>query len=199
MSIHFDLYDQTLIFNDTLKKYYQIKSAFDGYYDYIEKIIDTHDRQELPEIFENINNKLQNIAKNIIQELSNYGIYSITVEDLLYPNEGYVNVFNNLSSYLDFTKKILEKKSEINVSELEKAKLRAESQITGPNYGIITNSIAAQALYGLEASNTINRQKKRALEQYNRESAKIQAHLDSITDKKLDETYKKEFLPDFKS
>lgn len=199
MSIHFDLYDQTLIFNDTLKKYYQIKSAFDGYYDYIEKIIDTHDRQELPEIFENINNKLQNIAKNIIQELSNYGIYSITVEDLLYPNEGYVNVFNSLSSYLDFTKKILEKKSEINVSELEKAKLRAESQITGPNYGIITNSIAAQALYGLEASNTINRQKKRALEQYNRESAKIQAHLDSITDKKLDETYKKEFLPDFKS
>lgn len=199
MSIRFDLYNQTLIFNDTLKKYYQIKIAFDGDYDYIEEIIDTHDRQGLPEMFDSVNKKLQSIAKTIIQNLSNYGIYNITVEDLLYPNEGYVNAFNNLSSYLDFTKKLLEKKSEITDSELEKAKLRAESQITGPNYGIVTNSIAAQALYGLEASNTIDRQKKRALEQYTRESAKIQSHLDSITDEKLDEIYINEFLPDFKS
>lgn len=199
MSIRFDLYNQTLIFNDTLKKYYQIKIAFDGDYDYIEEIIDTHDRQGLPEMFDSVNKKLQSIAKTIIQNLSNYGIYNITVEDLLYPNEGYVNAFNNLSSYLDFTKKLLEKKSEITDSELEKAKLRAESQITGPNYGIVTNSIAAQALYGLEASNTIDRQKKRALEQYTRESAKIQSHLDSITDEKLDEIYINEFIPEFKS
>lgn len=199
MGIRFNLYNQTLIFNDTLKKYYQIKIAFDGDYDYIEEIINTHDRQELPEMFDSVNKKLQNIAKTIIQDLSNYGIYNITVEDLLYPNEGYVNAFNNLSSYLDVTKKILEKKSEITDSELEKAKLRAESHITGPNYSIVTNSIAAQALYGLEASNTIDRQKKSALKQYTRESAKIQSHLDSITDKKLDEIFQNEFIPEFKS
>ena len=63
MSISFDLYNQTLIFNDTLKKYYQIKSAFDRDYDYLEEIIDTHNRQELPEIFENINAKfMKNVA-----------------------------------------------------------------------------------------------------------------------------------------
>lgn len=201
MKICFDLFNQKIEFDEHLKKYYQIKVGFNNQYFNILKNKESlfFNKKDVSDLVAYIQEELQNIAKGIIKSLSYYGIYNKTIDDLLNSNQGYIDIFNTISTYTEILKEFVNERDKFTESQLQNAKQRAESQITGLDFGIVSNSIAAHVLYAAQQDSELKKQKRKATEQYNRESSTILQQIDKVTNDKLDEYYKDEFIPNFKN
>lgn len=196
----FKLYGKEIEFNDDLKHLYEIKCFFDNEYQniMINKNNLFQNKENYPKLIGYIDDEINNLVQIIIGKLSKYDVYDKTVDDFLANNKGYNNIIEIISTYNDTLKTVMDAANNINEKELEKAKLRAQSQIRGLDFGIVSNSIAAHVLYASQEKAELQKQTRKAIEQYNKESEIITNNINEVTNKKLDEIYRDTFLSEIR-
>lgn len=195
----FKLYGKEIEFNDDLKRLYEIKCFFDNEYQDI--MINNNlfqNKENYPKLIGYIDDEINNLVQIIIGKLSKYDVYDKTVDDFLANNKGYNNIIEIISTYNSTLETVMDAANNINEKELEKAKLRAQSQIRGLDFGIVSNSIAAHVLYASQEKTELKKQTRKAIEQYNKESEIITNNINEVTNKKLDEIYQDTFLSEIR-
>ncbi len=130
-------------------------------------------------------NPLKEITEDIIKDLSFQGVFSVSVKELFDDNMGYQKLFSVCSECFEKIKDIYVNATLNLAQEYDNAYDSATSQITGLDYSIISNSASALITYGILQSNTINKQSRRAEQEYRaRVSDLNKRHDNEIEEKK---------------
>lgn len=197
----FKLYGKEIDFNYDLKHLYEIKCFFDNEYQNIDKEQSNlfQRKEDYPKLIRYIDDKINKLVQVLIGQLSKYDVYDKTVNDFLTNNRGYNNIIEVINTYNKILETAMDTANNISEKELEKAKLRAQSQIKGLDFGIVSNSIAAHVLYASQEKSELKKQTRKAIEQYNKESEIITNNINDVTNKKLDEIYHDTFLPEIRA
>ena len=156
------------------------------------------DKDDVYRLYESTNSYLEDLAKELIKKLSKYNVYNITIDDFLYTNKGYENIIKGITAYDNVRNELLNKRDNLTESELANARKRAESQITGLDFSVISNSFMAHALYLQQEKSALKKQAQKAQEQYDRESKSIVNELNKATEDTLENLYNNTFIPNFK-
>ena len=109
---------------------------------------------------------LKKIVEKIIKDLSNQGVYSISIKELLDDNIGYKKLWNTCNDCFQEMKRIYTNSILEYAQEYQNAYNTATSKITGLDYSILTNSPSALLTYSVLESNAVNKQIKRADKEY---------------------------------
>lgn len=200
MLVEFNLYGKNIIFDEDLKEYCKLKEYFASKQeDCIRE--NGHlmcDKDDVYRLYESTNSYLEDLAKELIKKLSKYNVYNITIDDFLYTNKGYENIIKGITAYDNVRNELLNKRDNLTESELANARKRAESQITGLDFSVISNSFMAHALYLQQEKSALKKQAQKAQEQYDRESKSIVNELNKATEDTLENLYNNTFIPNFK-
>lgn len=159
------------IFSDELITYVKYLKKFESYYEKaMEPLIQQMNKKEScsgAEVdFAYFRNPLKRIVEDIIKDLSSYGIFSVSIKDLLDNNIGYQKLWNVCSTCFEQIKDIYVNATLSFAQEYEDIYNSVTSQISGLDYSILTNSASALFTYGILESNAINKQIKRADKEY---------------------------------
>ncbi len=123
-------------------------------------------------------------GQEIIDMLLEMGIYDITIEDLVIQNVGYIKLREVCTETLDGMRIILADAIGSYIKEMDANKAKAASTITGPGFGIITNSFTSLLAYGLMESMTLSSQAKKADEMYRQSMKQVNARNSSVREQK---------------
>ena len=200
MQVDFNLYGKNISFDEDLKEYYKLKEYFTSKY---EDCIQENnylmcDKDDVYQLYESTNAYLEDVVKELIKNLSKYNVYNKTIDDFLYTNKGYGNIISGTTTFIKARKELINKRDNLTNSELANARRRAESQITGLDFGVISNSFAAHALYLQQERSALKKQAQKAQEQYDRESNQIVNQMNQVADETLEDLYNNTFIPNFK-
>ena len=105
---------------------------------------------------------IDQIAKEIILKASSVNVYNLTVYDLVDDNDAFQQLYQCCVECFQNMKNILINAMDEWIHGYESAYNRAASTITGPGFGVITNSIAGAVLYDVVAYNSVRTQAKQA-------------------------------------
>ena len=86
-------------------------------------------------------------VRQVIAELSKYGVYDRIVDDFIGGNKGYTNFLSSINNYLDRVNRIVQEHNSTAESYIAKEERYAKSQISGLDFGIITNDILSIWIY----------------------------------------------------
>lgn len=106
------------------------------------------------------------IANKVIEKLSRYGIYNVTISDLVDNNPGFINLKEAGNNALDSMKKILSNSMSEWLQGYENAQSEANSKVTGMGFSIWTSSLTSALVYSAMESSTIKKQQNRAQQEY---------------------------------
>lgn len=197
MSIYFKVLDTQLEFHDDLKKYYELSCEFQTAHDKIYKVVKSNFniKKEPAEIFQNIETAAKEFIGNLINRLSNYGVFDKTTSDYLNTNNGYLQLINATTAYYEYAKNTAEKNHAIAEASKESANASINSSISGLNFGIISSSIIDHAVYTAMNNAEIRKQSAAALERYCAVCDVINANRDSKTSEEISTYYITQYVP----
>ena len=97
MSIYFKVLGTQLEFHDDLKKYYELSCEFQAVHDKVYKAVKSSFsiKKEPTEIFQSIETAAKQFIGDLINRLSNYGVFDRAASD-------YLNTNNKLKDYINF-------------------------------------------------------------------------------------------------
>lgn len=184
-------------FPDEVKKYVfywenNFKKIKEKFSETIEKRINSR-WYEYPDLeFEEL---LKNAGKKVIKDLSEDGIYDVTINELVEQNNGYI-AFQNITS------KGFERWKNISIGALqeymdgfENAKLIANSKITGSGMTLYSSSVLAHATFAALELNTIKKQTEKAEKEYRSELSRLEIQNQTKQSKEEDEFLYYELYP----
>lgn len=197
MPVSFKVLDTELQFHDDLKKYYDLSCEFQETHNKLYKSLkgklSTH--KEPTEIFQNIESATKQFIGELINRLSNYGIFDRTVSDYLNTNTGYLQLLNATTQYYEYVKSSTERNHAIAEASKESANATINSTITGLDFGIISSSIIDHAVYAAMNNSEIRKQSAAALERYCAVCNVIDANRDNTITVEISEYYAEQYIP----
>lgn len=185
--------------DDNIKIYYCYRKKYDEFKDaLIQDAVQKIDSNKISELPESISRHLTERIKSIITELASYGIYDKTVDDFIETNPGYVSLLNVYTRYLDTVHSI----TDTNAQEAEQsdrlAHNAAHRQVTGLDYGILTNDMLSYLAYDALNESKIRKQAEKAYEQYQRRARDIYNNMHTKTTTEIKQYEQQVFIPDLK-
>lgn len=124
--------------------------------------------------------------------------YDCAREDFL-QDESYAHLMRIQDAYDKYCELLKSNQKALANIKLAQAAGEAASKVTGLNFGIISNSIAAHLLYQAQNEATIRRQKAEAEQYYSRQERLIQAQAEQKASLESHEYYNKVFMPQMKA
>ncbi|MBE5860808.1 MAG: hypothetical protein E7301_11910 [Butyrivibrio sp.] len=106
------------------------------------------------------------IANELIKVASNYGVYDITQNDLVDDNPAFKQLYQICCKYIEDSKAALLGAMDDFLEGYDRAYVDASKNITGPGFGIITNSLGSALLYEAISYNALRQQAKVADEAF---------------------------------
>lgn len=110
--------------------------------------------------------EFQCMAEECVKKLVNIGVYDKTVDSFGNANRGIGQLYDFTMKTIDVKDSIWDAFNEMQRQAINNAHASAYSQVTGAQYGIITNSITAMALYGWDNYRQTQKQTKKADAEY---------------------------------
>lgn len=197
MSITFKVFETKLVFHDDLKKYYELSCEFQAAHDECFKIVENsfNSRQEPFEIFQNIESTSKLFIDNLINRLSNYGVFDRVANDYLNTNEGFLKLMNTTTDYYQCAKNITERNNSIAEADKESSHASIYSSVSGLDYEIISNSIAHHVFYAVQNERAIQKQTAEATDRFRAACEAINSNRDSKISEEIKAYYVNEYIP----
>lgn len=129
--------------------------------------------------FDYFTKPLLKLCKRIISKLSSYGVYDVTIQDLLYNNQGYIELHQICSNTIQEMTNILKGAMSEWLTGQENAYSSALSNITGSGVSILTNDPITAMLYSANETSVIKRQSNAADIQYRRDMKSLSGRINS--------------------
>ncbi|MBU5447383.1 hypothetical protein [Blautia sp. MSJ-36] len=182
-SITYKILDGNLTFDSRVLEYGKLKKEFDEYGEELAKVVgDFHEEnksrvmdmyhgehkyyeymyRQLNEIVHNIDDHM----KKYIQILVNHGVYDKEETQYSHSNSGVVSLLNLTNMEYDLKCLMWDHMNDMYQMQADDAYVNAYSQVQGNQYGIITNSVSASILYGIENEYRIKKSTQRANSEY---------------------------------
>lgn len=140
---------------------------------------------------------LRDICKDTISYLADAEIYDVTEEDLLSDNKGYKN-------FLDITRNAFEQFKSFSIDEIreyregyENAFSSVTAQVTGPGYGLISNSVIAHMTFAAMESYTISKQVSKADKEFKQAMGALANHTHSKKEQREQEFLYGKLYPEY--
>lgn len=185
--------------DDNVKIYYCYRKKYDEFKDaLIQETVQKIDSNKISELPESINRRLTERIKSIITELAGYGIYDKTVDDFIETNPGYVSLLNVYTRYLDTVHSITDTNAQAAEQSDRLAHNAAHRQVTGLDYGILTNDMLSYMTYDALNESKIRKQAEKAYEQYQRRARDIYNNMHTKTATEIKQYEQQVFIPDLK-
>lgn len=197
MSIYFKVLGTQLEFHDDLKKYYELSCEFQAAHDKVYKAVKSsfNIKKEPTEIFQSIETAAKQFIGDLINRLSNYGIFDRAASDYLNTNNGYLQLLNATTAYYEYTKNTTERNHAIAEASKESANASINSSISGLDFGIISSSIIDHAVYAAMNNAEIRKQSAAAFDRYCAVCNVINANRDSKITEEISEYYINQYVP----
>lgn len=197
MSVVFTVLNTQLEFHDDLKKYYDLSCEFQAAHAKLYKTVkrDLDIKREPADVFKTIETAVKQFVAELINRLSNYGVFDKTASDYLNTNNGYLQLLNATNYYYDYSKGATERHTAIAEANKESASARINSSITGLDFGIISSSIIDHAVYSAMNKSEIQKQSLAAFERLCNVCDSINATRDRNISTELSEYYTVHFAP----
>ncbi len=169
MAITFSVLGTQLEFHEDLKKYYALSCEFQAEHGKTAKTVqrDLSTQKEPSAIFEAIEASAKKYIAELINRLSNFGVFDRVASDYLNGNNGYLQIITATTAYYEYAKATADKHTTIANANLESANASINSSITGLDFGIISSSIIDHAVYAAMNKSEIRKQSLAAIERYN--------------------------------
>ncbi len=169
MSVVFNVLDTTLEFHDDLKRYYEITSEVQDKHGKLLKRIakDLSIQKEPSGILSIVETEIKTYIAELINRLSNFGVFDRVASDYLNGNNGYLQLLTLTTEYYIFVQNTSEMHTNIAEANRESASASINSTITGLDFGIISSSIIDHAVYVAMNRSEIRKQSLAAAERYN--------------------------------
>lgn len=197
MPVSFTVLDTELQFHDDLKKYYDLSCEFQAAHAKLYKTVksDLDIKREPADVFKTIETAVRQFVAELINRLSNYGVFDKTASDYLNTNNGYLQLLNATNYYYDYSQGATERHTAIAEANKESASARINSSITGLDFGIISSSIIDHAVYSAMNKSEIQKQSLAAFERLCNVCDSINATRDRNISTDLSEYYTGHFAP----
>lgn len=197
MSITFKVFETKLEFHDDLKKYYELSCEFQAAHDECFKIVENsfNSKQEPFEIFQKIESAFKLFIDNLINRLSNYGVFDRVANDYLNNNEGFFKLMNATTDYYQCAKNITERNNSIANADKENSRDSIYSSVSGLDYEIISNSIAHHVFYAVQNERAIQKQTAEATDRFRAACEAINSNRDSKITEEINAYYANEYIP----
>lgn len=197
MSIYFKVLGTQLEFHDDLKKYYELSCEFQAAHDKVYKAVKSsfNIKKEPTEIFQSIETAAKQFIGDLINRLSNYGVFDRAASDYLNTNNGYLQLLNATTAYYEYTKNTTERNHAIAEASKESANASINSSISGLDFGIISSSIIDHAVYAAMNNAEIRKQSAAAFDRYCAVCNVINANRDSKITEEISEYYINQYVP----
>ena len=197
MPVSFKVLDTELQFHDDLKKYYDLSCEFQAAHAKLYKTVksDLDIKREPADVFKTIETAVRQFVAELINRLSNYGVFDKTASDYLNTNNGYLQLLNATNYYYDYSQGATERHTAIAEANKESASARINSSITGLDFGIISSSIIDHAVYSAMNKSEIQKQSLAAFERLCNVCDSINATRDRNISTDLSEYYTGHFAP----
>ncbi len=168
MAISFNILGTTLSFHNDLRKYYHLSCEFQTVHDKLARKvhIKLNSQKEPSEILSSIENETKKFISELINRLSNFGLFERVASDYLNENNGYLNLLTCTTEYYEYCAASTEKHSAIAESNKQSANATIISSINGLDFGIISSSIIDHAVYAAMNKSEIRKQSLAASERY---------------------------------
>lgn len=190
-------------FHKDLKRYFEIRQIFLAYRDQIKIASGWHDQAKAQQVLSDVTgNLIMAINQFVLPTLTNLGIYNVTADDFLDDNPGLLQIFeatSNFSGNISNLKQAYQNWANVKKQE---AAARAQQNITGLDYGVISSDIVAHAIYNAKRNATIKNQTTIAEIQYDRDARAIDsaARIELRHEQeKLGDAYSKKVVEEIKS
>lgn len=197
MPVNFKVIDTELQFHDDLKKYYDLSCEFQAAHNKLYKSVkyELDIKREPSDVFKTIENAVKQFIAELINRLSNYGVFDKTESDYLNTNNGYLQLLNATNYYYDYSQSTTKHHTAIAEANKESASIRINSSITGLDFGIISSSIIDHAVYAAMNKSEIQKQSLAAFERLCTVCDNINATRDKNISAELNEYYTVHFAP----
>lgn len=197
MPVCFKIFETQLEFHDDLKKYYALSCEFQAAHDKAHKTVRGSfiARKEPAEIFQSIEAVTKQFVGDLINRLSNYGVFDRAASDYLNTNNGYLQLLNATTAYYEYTKNTTERNHAIAEASKESANASINSSISGLDFGIISSSIIDHAVYAAMNNAEIRKQSAAAFDRYCAVCNVINANRDSKITEEISEYYINQYVP----
>lgn len=138
-------------------------------------------------------------AKLFVEKLCQNGIYNKTIEDYAFNNDGYkicdelnTKVYNAVADFYENQLSQLK-------TDLQNARLRAESSVTGTGMRVWSSSALTLATTAAMEYSALNKQIKDAGKQYEAEASELFDYYENNRDKKVNDFLAKHYYPKMES
>lgn len=197
MSVSFKVLNTELQFQDDLKKYYELSCEFQAEHNklYMSVRRELDIKKEPSDVFKTIETAVKQFIADLINRLSNYGIFDKTESDYLNTNNGYLQLLNATNYYYDYFQNTTKHHTAIAEANKESASVRINSSVTGLDFGIISNSIIDHAVYSAMNKSEIRKQSLAAFERLCNVCDTINATRDNNISAEMAEYYTIHFVP----
>lgn len=167
MSVSFKVLNAELQFHNDLKKYYELSCEFQAVHDKVYKTV-RHSfdvNAEPADIFQIIEAAAKQFVSELINRLSNYGVFDRAASDYLNTNNGYLQLLNATTAYYKYTKNTAQRNNAIAEASKESANALINRSISGLDFSIISSSIIDHAVYAAMNHAEIRKQSTEAVTQ----------------------------------
>lgn len=145
----------------------------------VKRYFKEHDKGQSPDkIFDIMTDYFKQDINELIVELGTHDIYTISYDDFLDTNDGFLLFVKNTTDYYKRMGEISTNMQLKNNQELLAAAEKANANIRGLNFGIITNSIASMMIYAIQEELTINSQIRKANQEFEENKKRIELYND---------------------
>lgn len=154
--------------------------------------------QEPATIIQWLSSEIEGYAKEMVGELSKFGIYDLAASDFIDDNTGLIKAGKITLAYLEYIVDFTEE-SKLNLIQQKLDYAKSEyGNVRGLDYGIISSDPIAHLVYGMQNDAAVNRQTQDAYSRYQAKSylAEIESSRKMKDEKK--QTYCDEFAPEVK-
>lgn len=197
MSVSFKVLNAELQFHNDLKKYYELSCEFQAVHDKVYKTV-RHSfdvNAEPADIFQIIEAAAKQFVSELINRLSNYGVFDRAASDYLNTNNGYLQLLNATTAYYKYTKNTTQRNNAIAEASKESANALINRSILGLDFSIISSSIIDHAVYAAMNHAEIRKQSTEALERYYAVCNVINSNKDSKITEEISEYYNRQYIP----
>lgn len=185
-----------LVFHRDLRTYSKVHFLFKAKESVLLEWLSQKTISSAKEILDELTKNLIDIIEtDIIIPLSNLGVYDLISNDFLSNNPGYLEIFSATEAYSGHTATLTDMHRNIADIKKQQAADRANQEITGMGFGVISSDPLAHALYAAKQSSVLNKQANKAQWKYNRESIRIDAEVGSAIHRDTKEYIDKVYRP----
>lgn len=154
-------YDEELIF--FVKKLFEFESIRDYL---IKKATRSINNNEIISALEDTDATFKRNIRKIIAELSTYGIYDKIEDDFIGSNKGYEELINAFNNYTFNVNRITTEHNNEAIESIDREERMAKSQISGLDFGIITNDILSMWIYDSMNESKIRKETEKAQKKF---------------------------------